>query len=525
MKQSRITFEQSNSFSAFFLDYINQKPALKPFYEAFPHIDNFKAQIKRKSESFPASTRNVLVNRITQQYQNITKSKPVEDNITRLGDSKTFTVVTGHQLNIFTGPLYFIYKIVTVINACKKLKQAYPDYDFVPVYWMASEDHDYEEISAFSLYGKKYKWQTSQSGAVGRFTLDGIKEILSALPGDIKIFRDAYTKNKTLAQAVRHYVNQLFGDEGVVVIDADDRELKKVFTAVMQDDLFNHTAKRLVEETNASLEKEGYHTQVFARDINFFFLDAGLRERLEKKEDKFVLADSGKIFSTEEIKKFIQETPEKLSPNVILRPLYQEMILPNLAYVGGPAENVYWLQLKQVFDNYKTPFPILLPRNFGLVMEATVARKFSKTGLTAQDLFLSKPDLINLFIRNNSNHKLQLNREKDTFELFFNLIRQDAEKIDKTLGPLVGAESKRTYNSLQKIERKLLKAEKRFQSDRLRQIEEVKDALFPNGSLQERTDNFLNFYQPDPQFIKKIVAGFDPFDFRMNIFQYDEAGV
>jgi bacillithiol biosynthesis cysteine-adding enzyme BshC len=524
MKQSWISFEQSNSFSSFFLDYINQKPALAPFYQAFPTIDNFKQQLDLKSKSFPDKVRTILVDQLTAQYLNLTITDAVKKNISDLKSAKTFTVVTGHQLNIFTGPLYFIYKIVTVINACKKLKASYPEFNFVPIYWMASEDHDYEEISTFSLYGKKYKWQTDQAGAVGRFNPESIKEILSKLPGDVKVFSDAYLKNKTLAQAARHYVNELFGSEGLIVVDADDRELKKILAPVMQDDVFNHTAKQQVDETNQKLGKEGYHTQVHAREINFFYLDAGVRERIESVEGKFVLTDSGKSISKAELEKIIKESPEKLSPNVILRPLYQEMILPNLAYVGGRAENVYWLQLKQVFDHYKITFPILLPRNFGLVLESTVSRKFSKTGLSLQDLFLSKPDLFNLFTRSNADHKLELNREKSTFEMFFNLIKQDAEKIDKTLGPLVGAESKRMLHSLEKIERKLVKAEKRFQSDKLRQLEEVKDKLFPNGSLQERSDNFLNFYQADKDFIKKILDRFDPFDFRMNIFQYDEAG-
>ena len=154
-------------------------------------------------------------------------------------------------------------------------------------------------------------------------------------------------------------------------------------------------------------------------------------------------------------------------------------------------------------------------------MDANTSRKFSKTGMALQDLFLEKHELFNAFVRQHADHKLELEREKATFEMFFKLIQQNAEKIDKSLGPLVEAETKRNQNSLSKIERKLLKAEKRFQSDKLRQLEEVKDALFPNGNLQERTDNFLNFYQSDPLFIKKITGLFDPFDFRMNIFQYD----
>ena len=521
MKQSWISFEQSNSFSSIFLDYINQKPSLKPFYQAFPLIENFKKQLELKSQSFPKENRNLISDRLTVQYDGFTVIDSVKNNIAALRDAKTFTVVTGHQLNIFTGPLYFIYKIVTVINACRKLKEAYPDYHFVPVYWMATEDHDYEEISSFSLYGKKYKWQTAQTGAVGKFSTDGLKDLLSVLPGDISVFKEAYTKNKTLAQAVRFYVNKLFGDEGLVVIDGDDRELKKILSPVMHDDLFSHTPKKLVEQTNVALEKEGYRTQVFARDINFFFLDENIRERIERKDSGFKLTDSGKLFSKDEIEKIINETPEKLSPNVILRPLYQEMILPNLAYVGGPAENVYWLQLKSVFDHYQIPFPILLPRNFALVMDAAVSKKFTKTSLDIHDLFLPRAELIKQFVRKNAGHKLQLNKEKETFELFFNLIRQDAGKVDKTLELLVSAEAKRAFNSLSKIEKKLLKAEKRLQSDKLRQVEYVKDALFPGGNWQERTDNFLNFYQPDPGFIKKIMERFDPFDFRMNIFQYD----
>jgi bacillithiol biosynthesis cysteine-adding enzyme BshC len=531
MKQSHISFEQSHAFNQFFLDYINGKESLKRFYGSFPKIENFKQQIESKSKAFSKESRNRLTDVLTQQYQGLPLSESVKNNLASLREAKTFTVITGHQLNIFTGPLYFIYKIATVVNACKQLKQAYPDCAFVPVYWMASEDHDFEEISYFKLYGKKYVWKTEQTGAVGRFSTDSLKSLLTDVPGEIGVFKEAYTKQKTLSGAVRQYVNQLFGDEGVVVLDADDRELKKSLAPVMHDDVFKHTAKNLVEQTNKALEQEGYSTQVFARDINFFFLpacpsggDKGYRERLERRENGFALADGSKKFSDVEMETIIRETPEQLSPNVILRPLYQEMILPNLAYVGGPAENVYWLQLKSVFDHFKTPFPILLPRNFAMVMDGPSARKFSKTGMELSDLFLQKSDLLNQFVRKHSGHKLQLNRERATLEMFFNLISQDSEKIDKSLGPLVAAEWKRTFNSLSKIERKLLQAEKRFQSDKLRQMEEVKDALFPNGSLQERTDNFLNFYQQDPQFIKKILGLFDPFDFRMNIFRYDEAG-
>ncbi len=168
MPIKKVAFADTHAFTPFFLDYIQQSEPLKSFYNRFPIPSAFKDQISEKQKSFPDETRKILVDTLKKQYSNLPLSSAVTNNIDALKDSKTFTVVTGHQLNVFTGPLYFIFKIVTVINTCRQLQKEYPGYKFVPVYWMASEDHDYEEIKSFRLYGKKYTWQTEQSGAVGR---------------------------------------------------------------------------------------------------------------------------------------------------------------------------------------------------------------------------------------------------------------------------------------------------------------------------------------------------------------------
>lgn len=522
MELQKIPLSETNAFTPFFLDYIRLNPQLAKFYNRFPKLENFKDQIKDKSIFFPQHHREVLVKTLQQQYKNYSISDSVKKNIELLGDKKTFTVTTGHQLNIFTGPLYFIYKIVTVINACRKLKDAYPDYDFVPVYWMASEDHDFEEIQYFKLQGKKYVWESNQKGAVGRFNPKELESLLKEIPGDTTVFREAYLKHTTLSNAVRYYVNKLFGADGLVVVDGDSRELKTLFANVIKDDLENHTSKKLVDNTNSELEKIGHKPQVFCRDINFFYLENGLRGRLEKKGDAYTLVDSTLKFTKQQINSFIESEPEKFSPNVILRPLYQEMILPNLAYVGGPAEAVYWLQLKDVFKHYNTPFPILMPRNFAMVMDAPTERKLKKTELELKDFFQEKNKLLNYFTIKFARHKVKLNGEKEGIENYFKTIREQVETLDKTLGPLVGAETQRAIKSLEKIEHKLLKAEKRFQSDKLRQVEAVKDSLFPGGGLQERTDNFLNFYFHDPQFIQKLIQHFDPFDFSFHVLMYGE---
>lgn len=522
MQLNKLPLSDTQSFSSFFLDYIQQKDTLKSFYNHFPIVENFKAQLTDKSDSFTSAHRKTLVDTLFKQYKNLEVSESVKKNISSLSSTKTFTITTGHQLNIFTGPLYFIYKIVTVINACKELKKVYPEYEFVPVYWMASEDHDYEEIKYFRLYGQKYVWQTDQKGAVGRFSPKAIESLIKEIPGDIKFFKDAYLKNNSLSAAVRQYVNTLFSQEGLLVVDADDRDLKMNFRAVIENDLFDHSAKQLVDSSTSQLETLDYHPQVHAREINFFYLEDGLRSRIEKKGDEFIVVDTSLRFSKDQIIKMIHEEPEKFSPNVILRPLYQETILPNLAYVGGPAEVIYWLQFKSMFDHFKVPFPLLMPRNFALVMDGPALRKFKKTKLHLVDIFKEKNSLCTDWVHQNTTHDLSLESAKATLAQTFVELKARAVDIDSTLEKLVSAESKKTANSLEKIERKLLKAEKRLHADKLRQIETLKDSLFPGGSPQERIDNFLNFYQQDPQFIQKLIDSFDPFDFRFNVLSYND---
>lgn len=262
MRLQKVPFRSTHSFTEFFLKYMEQNPTLKPFYSEFPGIKNFNTLLTNKS-SFPESSRKILVEVLQKQYSKISNpQEAVTKNIQSLSDKRTFTVITGHQLNIFTGPLYFIFKIVTVINTCKKLKEQYPDFNFVPVYWMASEDHDYEEIKYFRLYGKKYVWQTDQTGAVGKFDTATLKALLKDLPGDVSIFKEAYEKNALLSDAVRHYVNELFGNEGLLSIDADNKQLKSLLKPVIREDIFNNVPNYLVTETSEELKLAGFHAQV-----------------------------------------------------------------------------------------------------------------------------------------------------------------------------------------------------------------------------------------------------------------------
>lgn len=511
----KIPFNKTNSFSQSFIDYTEGKEALTGFYNRLPSIENFGLQIEEKN--FNIKNREVLSEVLTKQYDGFEQSEATAQNIKLLKAGTTFTVTTGHQLNIFTGPLYFIYKILTVINACKALKKQYPTYDFVPVYWMASEDHDFEEISYFRFNGKKFSWKTNQTGAVGRFDPKSLQPIFDEIINMPDFFKEAYLKKKTLAEAGRHYVNALFGNEGLVVVDADNTELKKLLQPVMFDDIFKHSANDLVTETSSQLDKAGYKTQVFPREINFFYLKGNVRSRIVKQDNKFHVLDTEIHFTEFELREEIEKHPERFSPNVVLRPLYQEMILPNLAYVGGPSELIYWLQLKEVFTHFETPFPILMPRNFAGVISPNIQRKIEKSGLSFEDIFKAEETLIQEKVKENSTNQLALNQELSQLQSIFAEILNVAKPIDITLEKLVGAEKKRAENSIEKIEKKLLKAEKRNQEVLVNRISAIKENLFPGGSPQERKDNFLNFYLSDPAFIQNCLENLDAFDFQFHL--------
>jgi len=521
MQITKLNFSDTGAFALLFLEYLNKNKSLKEFYSLFPTLENFPKQIKNKK--YDTTLRSTLCDVLESQYVSIKKSPSVEKNLQLLKKENTYTITTGHQLNICTGPLYFIYKIITVLNATRLLNEKYSEYNFVPVYWMASEDHDFEEISYVNIFGKRYTWETHQTGAVGRMDPKSLENLMMEIPGEFEIFKRAYKSNNTLSGAVRYYVNELFSEDGLIVLDADDHRLKKSFNHVIKDELSNQVSARYVNEQSQKLESLGFKALISPRDINLFFLDNTLRERIVFKDEKFNVLNTKLSFTEDEIITLTEKEPEKFSPNVIMRPLYQEYILPNLAYVGGPAEVAYWLQLKTLFDHFGIQFPILLPRNFVLFVNHVAHRKIVKTGASIMDVFVPETSLQNRLVGRIGDNELDLNKEKGLISEFFKNLEDKAGSIDPTLGKVVEAESKKSLNGLDKIEQKLLKAKKRQHEDLIRQISAWKEMLFPGGTQQERTQNFLNFYLNDNEFLDKLKDGLSPFDLKYHILVDDNS--
>ena len=511
MPSKQIPLNSVGAFPKLFLDYISKDQKLTKFYNQYPDIQGFKTAIE--SRNFSEINRKTLVDVVKKQYQNL-ENKP---DIDILLESNTFTVTSGHQLNIFTGPLYVVYKIVTIINLAKKLKAEFPSYNFVPVYWMASEDHDFAEIASFNLFGKTYKWETEQKGAVGRMSPAELQRIFDELPEKPILFEEAYLSNTTLSEAVRQYMHQLFGNEGLICLDADEAALKSIFSEVIKDDLLNNTANKIVHQTSDELNVMGYHTQISPREINFFYLQNGLRERIVKENNVYKVLNSELQFTESEILQIVDNYPDRFSPNVVLRPLYQETILPNLAYIGGPSEVPYWLQLKGIFDHYGKQFPLLMPRNFALVVNQASQKRMDKLCITAEELFADNVTLKRSFVEQNSDNSLSLAFEIDDVNEVFERILRKSLAIDQTMKGPVEAEKVKVIASLENLEKRIKKAEERNQETAVTQLLALKQKLFPDGGLQERKENFLNFYMNDNTFITKLLAEFDPLDYSFNI--------
>lgn len=508
MNISHIDYKATGAFSALVTDYLDQHPQLAPFYHRFPSLEAFGEQIREKQQG--PDHRQVLVAELEKQYASLPGIHPeVVRNLQLLGQPTTFTVTTGHQLNLFTGPLYFIYKILSAIKLARQLKTAYPEHDFVPVYWMATEDHDFAEVNHFSLFGQAHVWETNQQGAVGRFSTESMAALLDQLPEISDLYKDAYRRQPSLAAATRDLTHTLFGKYGLVHVDGDSAALKALFKPVIIRELLEQHSHALVEATSQELARH-YKPQVMSREINLFYLDQGLRERIVQEGEGFKVLNTHLVFCREEMLALVESQPEKFSPNVVLRPLYQEMVLPNLAYIGGGAEVAYWFQLKALFGACGVAYPIVLLRDSALYINRASAARMQKLQLCPADVFRDLATLKRQVIDRLATESLSLEAQQQAIDAIFSQISALATRVDPTLTKTVAAEAQRTHNALAGLEKKLVKANDTKYEVYFNQLSNLKDKLFPQSTLQERVENFFSLQANNPDLMPQLLEGFDP---------------
>jgi bacillithiol biosynthesis cysteine-adding enzyme BshC len=497
-----LPYESTGYFSKIVSDYLSQSPLLQPFYQHHPTLDGLKDAIAaRKKFNTP---RALLVEVLTQQYSGITISDKVKQNISLLADENTFTVTTAHQPNIFTGPLYFIYKILHAIKLAEELSSQIPAYKFVPVYYMGSEDADLDELGYVNVGGQKLVWETKQTGAVGRMKVDkGLIKLLHAIHGQVGVLpfgneltdllKQCYTEGKTIQQATLELVNALFADYGLVILIPDNAPLKTAFHSVVEKELTERFSHTIVADTIAKLGQH-YKVQAGGREINLFYLINNKRERIELDEQVYEVKALGLRFSKEEILQELIQYPDRFSANVILRGAFQETVLPNIAFIGGGGELAYWLELKDVFAAVQIPYPVLLLRNSFLLMTKEQSAKLKTLGFTEADLFKDEFTLVNTLVKRESAQQLSLSTEIEQAHEFYNHLKKITVAVDRSLSEHILSIEKKALKKLTGLEKKLLRAERAKYEAQQRQIHKLKEDLFPANSLQERVDNFAAYY-------------------------------
>jgi bacillithiol synthase len=509
-KTTHIPYRATGVFTPLVNDYIESKGTAQSFVNYTPDIEGVKKAIAQRKK-FPTN-RKVLVQVLQKQYDQLAaQSKSnhsfvydaVHANVKLLEKDNTFVITTAHQPNLFTGPLYFFYKIIQAIQLAADYKKQFPEYNFVPVYYMGSEDADIDEVGSFNIGGVTQQWNTKQTGAIGRMKVDdALLQLLQNLEGywsvkpagkeALSILKEAYQKGHTIIEATLYLVHAYFGKYGLVVVQPDEVNLKSLFTKIMEQELTTQFSHKAIQPTLTKLKAE-YHVQSEGRSINLFYLKDNLRARIEQHGEMFQIVDTDINFTTAQILQELKDHPERFSPNVILRGLYQETILPGIVFVGGGGELAYWVELKNVFEAAAVHYPVLLLRNSFLFIKEKQCNQWNLLDFQMDDLFKSNLDLEIEFVKKQAKENLALTHHIASLNKLYGSIQEDVIKIDASLGDHALNLSIQAQKKLALLEKKMIRAEKRKQHTSLSRIHHIKGELFPNNNLQERVENFVEW--------------------------------
>jgi len=503
-----IDYAATNYFSKIALDYVRGADALRPFYAHRPDMAGIEAAIAAR-KGFAAVNRKVLVENMRAHYEGnsgLERFEKVAANIEALGSENTFTVTTAHQPNIFGGPLYLIYKILHVIELSEMLNEQYKDHGkhFVPFYYMGSEDADLEEIGQMQVDGKKYIWQTDQTGPVGRMQVD--KKLLALIdelegqigvgaygPEFIRMLRDSYKEDSLIQDATFAFIHQLFGRFGLLILMPDDRKLKEIFEPVVLKELQEGFSHKALENTTVNIEKAGYKVQTHGRPINLFYQQQHHRQRILKQGDLYIIDGRDEPKTKADIITEVKQQADLFSGNVVLRGPFQETILPNIIFVGGGGELAYWLEMKGVYEQVNIPYPVLLLRNSFMLISPKQDEIIRKLKLRPVDLFKPLHEIQDLLLAQNG-ATVDLSEELSALEALYAKMQQKAGLADITLATHTAAIGKGAQNKAARLVTKIKTAQRKKLQTQTGQLNRLKETLFPGGSLQERTENIAGFY-------------------------------
>jgi len=499
----------SGGFSELFFDYIDEYEKVAPFFPGnfrdFASFANVMARIDARTID-----RETLRAVLTAQNTGSGESPRTLENIRLLGTSGTYAVVTGQQVGLFGGPMYTLYKAITAVLLAQKLSAKFPGKNFVPVFWLEGEDHDFAEMNHVAVLDHENVPVTIEYlpggampeknvGAVGIMAFDetiaatcGRLEAALAgtefTPGIMAALRACYTPGATFAGTFQAWLNRLLPGSGLVFISGAEPRLKRVLSPLFVRELQEYPRfSRMVIDRSAELERS-YHAQVKPKSINLFLFHKGGRYLIEPRETDFSLKGTRAFFSKEQLLAIARETPEQLSPNVVLRPLCQDMLLPTVAYVGGPSEIAYHAQLGPLYQELSLVQPVIYPRASVSLVQTNLLRAMEKYSLELPEFLGDVGGVTRKVVEQISDIKLDRLFDSVTKNLHEALgeLKFGLNEIDPTLlGALENVTSKIDAN-LGVLREKAVAAQKRRNDTAVRQIERAAAGLLPSGNLQER---------------------------------------
>ena len=513
----RIAFDRISAFPRLFQTYCSNYETLSEFYAGDFRDPEVRQQIAARAVK-PERDREALADVLLEQNEQWGLDAAAQANIEQLRAPDAIAVVTGQQVGLFTGPLYTPYKTITALALTRRLAEE-TGRPVVPVFWVEGEDHNFEEVAGVRLLRRnepvslRYERPAGEDRQpVGRHVLtpaieevtDRMDEVLPGSdfkPGLMEAIRSAYRPGVRLEDAFVHLMQTLFPETGLVFINPDDARLKAQSASLFRRELEDGTA--LSDRVNAAGERleESYHAQVQARPTNLFLLEEEGRLALDQAGGQFQLRGTGRTLSQADLLQLLEDDPGRFSPNVVLRPLMQDTLLPTAAYVAGPGEVSYFAQYRSAYEWAELPMPLIYPRASVTLVESKVQKVLDRYGLSVPAF---TQDLDRLF------QQVALDEmEKEIDDLFedagrqlhkaINTLKPRLSEVDATLTQSAEATRTALMKEINQLKSRVMRAEKRNQDDVRTQLEKARVNLFPAGLPQERALNalyFLNKYSP-----------------------------
>ncbi|MBV6419200.1 MAG: putative cysteine ligase BshC [Ignavibacteriaceae bacterium] len=523
-----INFSDIPGHQNLFLDYLYEFENVADFFaNDFRNRENYLKIFRSISESrqdFASRIPDIISN----QYANLNPSGKTAQNIKKLADKKTLAIVTGQQLGILGGPLYTFYKIITAIKLSQFLSERYDDYNFVPVFWLEGDDHDFNEVRTIkiiddnnSLVTVGYKEEIEEDDlkqSVGLIKLDNsINDFFTALEKELKEtefkssllqqLRNCFQEGRTFKDAFRDLIFNYFDNYGLVIFDPQTDEVKQLLKPIFKKEItdFRIHTEQLVH-VSATLE-ELYHAQVKVKPVNLFLrVDEG-RHSIEPVENEFRLRRKRKSYTQEQLLEVLENEPDKFSPNVLLRPICQDYLLPTAFYIAGPSEIAYFAQLKPLYELYNIVEPIIYPRSSLTILENSIAGSLDKFSIGINDVFVDVENVKKRIINSveQSSVDEMFSDISNQLENSFDQLKEKLFDLDKTIADSSNRYRDKILGTIAELKSKAEKAQQKKYEVTLRQIDRAAVHLFPNSNLQEREINFVYFVNKyGDEFLKRV---------------------